>query len=223
MTDLLRVSMTESGSLTVTANLWIALGIGAAVVIGPLAFKWVRNVLFREEFEIDEVEIGIGSNKVKIKPNHEDLQMAYRLWVELKTRKLGLPFDEENDVIADVYDSWYDFFRITRELIKSVPIAKIRNEESTQLLVGISIDVLNKSVRPHLTRWQARYRQWLETELKRGGGDDIPPQDLQKRFPAYKVLVVELQNTNSQLVAYSKILAEILELGPKATREMKSA
>jgi len=223
MVDLFRLSLSEGGSLTITANLWTAFAIALALVLTGFLFRWVRDLCFRQRFEIDEIEIGVGSNKVKIRPNHEDLQIAYRLWVELKTRKLGLLFEEDHDVIADVYSSWYDFFRITRELIKSVPVAKVRGAESTQLLVGLAIDVLNKSIRPHLTKWQARYRHWLEVELRREGSHDIPPQELQKRFPEYKALVAELKRTNAQLIAYARILSEVLELGPKATREPKSA
>ena len=47
------------------------------------------------------------------------------LWVELNTRKIGLEFDQENDVIVEVYDSWYEYFRVARELIKDLPIEKI--------------------------------------------------------------------------------------------------
>jgi hypothetical protein len=223
MVDLFRLSVGENGAISVTANAWVALVLIVVGVGAIFAFAWVRDAVFRQKFEIDEVEIGVGQNKVKIRPNHEDLQIAYRLWVELKTRKLGLLFEEDHDVIADVYSSWYDFFRITRELIKSVPVTKIRGEESTQILVGISIDVLNKAIRPHLTKWQARYRHWLEVEMKKDGSNAIPPQELQKRFPEYKQLVSELRHTNAQLVAYAKILAHLVELGPKATRDTKKA
>jgi hypothetical protein len=216
--ELLKLSIDEQSRLAGVISVWLIFLILAIVAIA-IALPWVRNIVFRQEFEIDEVELGVGSGKLKFKPNSEDLQIAYKLWVELKTRKLGLPFEEDHDVIVEIYNSWYEFFKITRELIKLVPIAKIRGQESTQLLIGISIDVLNKAIRPHLTKWQARYRHWLEVELKKQGRSDIAPQELQKQFPEYKTLVADLKRTNAQLVAYAKILAEILELGAKATRE----
>src|SRR5689334_20433816 len=114
MIDLLRFSVSDSGAISITANAWLAIALVAAGVLAMFFFRWVRDVLFRQNFEINEMEIGVGANKVKIRPNHEDLQIAYRLWVELKTRKLGLLFEEDHDVIADVYSSWYDFFKITR-------------------------------------------------------------------------------------------------------------
>lgn len=211
MTDLVRISI-DNGAVAAVVNIWFAIGIIAAIILLSIAFPWVRNVLFRDQYEVDEVELGIGSGKVTLKPNHEDLQIAYGLWVELQTRKLGLRFDEEHDVVIEVYNSWYEFFRITRDLIKSVPIAKIRARESTQLLVSISIDILNKAIRPHLTKWQARFRHWYEVERQKAS--DASPQEVQKKFPQYRELVSELKNTNLRLVAYAKMLTTILRISP---------
>ena len=61
------------------------------VLIGIKIFKY-----FRKTYEINEAEIGIGIGKIKIKPNYEDTQIAYKLWVEMSTRKIGLPIDFEN-------------------------------------------------------------------------------------------------------------------------------
>ncbi len=220
MFDILRLSITDSGSIDLKFNSVLLL-----VLLGVLiAIFWLRKSLgksSKNQYEIDEVEIGVGSGKVKIKPNYEDLQIAYKLWVELKTRKLGLPFDEDHDVILEVYNSWYEFFKITRELIKSVPVNKIRSASSTQVLVGISIDVLNKGIRPHLSKWQARYRHWIDAELGKQGGKDFPPQDLQKRYPKYGELVSELKATNKQLVAYSAVLARILGIDIESAKRQK--
>ena len=221
MVDLFHLSVTDNGSLSIVANVFAALVVAAVIGVLALVVPWTRDLFYQQEFNVDEVEIGVGSSKIKIKPNHDDLQVAYQLWVELKTRKLGLPFEEDHDVILEIYNSWHEFFKITRELIKSVPIAKIKGRQSTQQLVGISIDVLNKAIRPHLTKWQARYRHWIELEMRKEGSNDIPPQELQKRFPKYQELMSELKKTNSQLVAYAHLLAAILELSTDATRERK--
>ena len=215
MTDLLRISLNGDGALSIAANLWLFVAV--FVVLAALAFllPWVRQLLFREEYEINEVEIGIGSGKVKLKPNNDDIQIAYKLWVELKTRKLGLPFDEKHDIILEIYNSWYEFFRLTRELIKAIPASKIRDQKSTQLLVRISIDVLNESIRPHLTKWQGRFRRWYEKAQQDSTLTDASPQDLQKKYPEYQELVKELKNTNAHLVAYAGMLAQLVELNPE--------
>ena len=50
--------------------------------------------------------------------------------MELSTRKIAIPFDIENDVIDEVYDSWYNFFSTARELLKEDGI--ITEEEFNQ-------------------------------------------------------------------------------------------
>lgn len=78
-------------------------------------------MVFYKNIEIDSAEIGIQGQKITIKPNYINIEIAYKIWVELSTRKVGLPIDFENDVIVEVYKSWYQFFGITRELIKALP------------------------------------------------------------------------------------------------------
>jgi hypothetical protein len=160
-------------------------------------------------YEIDEAVIGIGAQKVKIKPNYQDMQIAYKLWVELSTRKIGLEINLENDVIKEIYDSWYEFFRLTRELIKDIPISKIRKDESTKELVRIAIEVLNEGLRPHLTKWQARFRRWYNTEIEREENKNLSPQEIQKKYPEYENLTKEMIEVNHQLIEYRKILRQL--------------
>ena len=160
-------------------------------------------------YEIDEAVIGIGDQKVKIKPNYQDMQIAYKLWVELSTRKIGLEIDLDNDVIKEIYDSWYEFFKLTRELIKDIPVSKIRKDESTKELVRIAIEVLNEGLRPHLTKWQARFRRWYNTEIEREENKNLSPQEIQKKYPEYENLTKEMIEVNHQLIEYRKILRQL--------------
>ena len=160
-------------------------------------------------YEIDEAVIGIGDQKVKIKPNYQDMQIAYNLWVELSTRKIGLEIDLDNDVIKEIYDSWYEFFKLTRELIKDIPVSKIRKDESTKELVRIAIEVLNEGLRPHLTKWQARFRRWYNTEIEREENKNLSPQEIQKKYPEYENLTKEMIEVNHQLIEYRKILRQL--------------
>lgn len=100
---------------------------------------------FWKSFEINEAEFGFGNQKVKISPNVVDQQIAYKIWVELSTRKIGIPIDTKNDVIYEIYESWFNFFSVTRELIKDVPVQKFRRKDTEQI-VRLSIDVLNQGI-----------------------------------------------------------------------------
>lgn len=168
--------------------------------------RFQRNV---RSFEINEAAIGIGSSKVGIKPNYEDMQIAYKLWVELSTRKIGLSIDLDNDVIEEIYDSWYEFFRLTRELVKDIPISKIRKDKSTGELVRIAVEVLNEGIRPHLTKWQAKFRKWYTAQLENKANVDLSPQDCQKKYPEYNELTKDLLEVNKRLTEYRKILREL--------------
>jgi hypothetical protein len=159
---------------------------------------------------VDEAEIGFGANKVKLKANLDDLQIGFKFWTEIMTRKVGLPFDEQHDVIVEVYDSWYQFFGISRELIKSIPVSKIRTNESTKEIVLISVHILNNELRPHLTKWQAKFRKWWLAELAKDTNAAISPQDLQRRYPHYAEMIAEIKSVNSRLVKFAQYLQKMV-------------
>lgn len=157
----------------------------------------------------DLVDIGLDFKNpisVKIKPNHDTARVAHQIWTELQTRKAALPFDEENDVILEVYDSWYALFGIIRNLIKTIPAEHIRSNKDTEKLVNLLVDVLNLGLRPHLTRWQARFRAWM----KNNDDPSLSPQELQKKFPEHAELVKELKEVNLELNKFSGSLYKLV-------------
>lgn len=160
-------------------------------------------------FEIDQAQFGLGQQKLTLRPNDTDRQIAYKIWVELSTRKIGLPIDLDDDVIFEIYDSWYNFFSVTRELIKDVPISKFRRKD-TEKIIRLSIDVLNSGLRPHLTKWQARFRRWYERALDQEERIDFAPQDVQKDFPEYGALSDDLLRVNQGLVQYRLKMYELV-------------
>lgn len=160
-------------------------------------------------FEIEEAEFGLGDQKITLRPNDVDRQIAYKIWVELSTRKIGLPIDLDHDVVVEVYDSWYSFFAVTRELIKDIPVAKVRRKD-TEKIVRLSIEVLNHGLRPHLTQWQARFRRWYERAIEQTDLGELSPQDVQKKFPEFDQIKKELQEVNERLIKYRKKMYELV-------------
>lgn len=173
-----------------------------------LAFIAVRILLWKRlsRFEIDSAEFGIGDQKISFRPNTTDRQIAYSIWVELSTRKVGLPIDPEHDVIEEIYNSWYTFFGVTREMIKDIPISKVRGDSTSQI-ISLSVEVLNEGLRPHLTKWQARFRHWYEKQMETKS--DADPQSVQKNFPAYDELVADLLTVNQRLIKYREKMNEL--------------
>lgn len=206
--DLLRIFIDPNWNIQVFANKWLILATLFPVLLWILYVRYFHRPTWRS-FEIDEAEIGIGNQRVRIKPNYDDRQIAYKLWVELSTRKIGLPIDFENDVIPEIYASWYSFFKLTRDLIKDIPVSRLGKSQSTRQLVTIAIDVLNEGLRPHLTRWQARFRRWYQIESEKEQNTGLAPQELQKRFPDYDQLAQSMKKVNQRLINYKESLRKI--------------
>ena len=182
------------------------------IIVGlVLGIRWVLKLLGKytgSDFEIDEAEMGLGQHKLKFKPNREDRQIAYKIWVELSTRKIGLPIDLTNDVISEIYDSWYNFFSITRELIKDIPVSKLK-QPSTTKIIDLSVSVLNEGLRPHLTQWQARFRHWYDAQLKDAKGD-IDPQSIQTKYTHFAELEKDLTVVNNRLMNYRESMKRLI-------------
>ena len=106
--NLFTFTLTTEGGLRIEVAWWLTV---LLVAIGVIMLVRRKQLFGKASYlEVNEAEIGIGSGKVKLKANLDDLQIGFKFWTELTTRKIGLPIDEEHDVIVEVYNSWYEFF-----------------------------------------------------------------------------------------------------------------
>ena len=199
--DIFNISFDGGTKIIVSVN-WIAIVILIVlVIVAAHVLKKVGLLIGRRSISVDQANIGIGNSSVTLKFNKKDQEIAYKLWVEQSTRKIGLPFDE-NDVISEVYDSWYAFFGIARDLLKDLPAERLAYSGE---LVDLTQKVLNNGLRPHLTKWQAKYRKWyFENSNKEGS-----PQDIQKAFPEYEELLSDLKATNQTMINYKTLMHRI--------------
>ncbi len=168
-------------------------------------FSKKKKLFFRNDVELNIGLGGIGT--LKIKPNFAVEQIVHKAWTELITRKAGLQIDPENDVIVEIYNSWYVLFGEMRSLIKEIPANKIQDIE-TKKVVDLLIDSLNQGLRPHLTKWQAKFRKWYEHKIELN--QDESPQQIQKQYPQYDELMRDLILINQQLVSYTNELKKLI-------------
>ena len=194
---------TENWNELVIRINWIAVVVGILII---LLFMWaIRKYLGKKigrKITLDGVSFGIGEFKCELTCGNEVQEIAYQLWIELTTRKIAIPL-EQDDVISEVYDSWYSAFSAIRDLLKTVP-GKCLDDASN--LIDITIKVLNEGLRPHLTKWQAKYRTWYEKE---SGGCQDSPQEIQKRFPEYEELLSDMKTTNQNMISFANKMHEI--------------
>jgi len=204
--DLLRFYI-EGHSLKIDVSLWL-------LALLLIAFLVLRRVLWNRKgllhkYKVVKLNVELGNvGSVELQPNNEDVQIAHRIWTELVTRKAAQPIDVEHDVIVEIYDSWYALFGRVRQLISDIPGHMLRNEESTKKLVTVATQTLNNGLRPHLTRWHARFRHWYAncpSSMK-----EKCPQDCQRQFPEYSLLIEDLKTVNAQLIQYAGELEKII-------------
>lgn len=160
------------------------------------------------------VEVTVGSDntiKYSIERNDKNVEVAYKIYIELVTRKAAIEVDPENDVIEEVYNSWYHLFGIIREEIKTLPGLFIRDGLGKNSLVGFTLAVLNEGLRPHLTEHQAKFRRWYGSEKANEGNDLRSPQEIQKRYPKYNDLIADMKRVNQVLLDYSHQLKKLIE------------
>ena len=206
--DILRLYIApHGGALNMTVNLYAVL----LVLVGLLVFSiyWRTRQGTGDFHEKVEYTIGPKECQVKIRPNNEDIQIAFKLYVELSTRKLGLPIDEEHDLVYEIYNSWYEFFKLTREYVKEMPIVKIRACDKCNNIVDVSIDVLNECIRPHLNRWQAKFRHWYEKAIAAEKNHTLSPQEVQQQYPHFAELMADMKRVNVDLIEYRLQLREL--------------
>jgi hypothetical protein len=199
--DILIIRLQDPYALSVQLGP-IALAILLLTTLLVLIFR--NHILGSFSWQAVECNVNLGNTAtVKIKPNHEVIQIAHQAWTELTTRKAAIPFDETHDVIVEVYSSWYELFREIRKLIREIPAHRVRNDKNTEKLVDLMVTVLNDGLRPHLTQWQAKFRKWYEEQKV---NSHLSPQEIQKQFPEYQILVQDLKRVNRELILLSQCL-----------------
>ncbi len=178
--------------------IWLALAlIVVARVLRPSrASRW----------KAQEYTFAFGGFTTRLTPDDEVARIAHQAWTELATRKAGIPV-EDNDLIAEVYDSWYQLFGALRKLAQEVPVTSLHDSADAKTLLSTLVAVMNNGLRPHLTEYQARFREWW-----RRASDTDPessPQDRQRAYPGYDDLIAEMREVNHGLMDLAETLRQL--------------
>jgi hypothetical protein len=199
--DLVRLYLDVGGSVVLIVSPWVAVPL--VILVG---IAW--NLLPRKRFKLVKLDVKLGGiGSAEIRPTIEDVAIAHRIWTELVTRKAAIPIDTEHDVILEVYDSWYSLFGRVRELVGQLPPELVRDDAATKEIIRIAIESLNLGLRPHLTRWQARFRNWYSQQ-----SDALKiktPQEVQRDYPDYDTLIADMRAVNIDLIQYAAELQKI--------------
>lgn len=190
------------------------------VFVGALVLAAIRLVLVRRRYRTTQVSLSLpfGLGNITYEATDQDRVLAWKMYVQLKTRKAALPFDKDHDVIINVCNSLHDVFSATRDILSE---ASPHQGEAQRSVADFVLRVLNDGIRPHLTRWHASFTVWWDKAIKSSENYGKSPQEVQRGFPEYDALVADLKKMNDELARYAEELLAVVHASPREARLTK--
>lgn len=143
---------------------------------------------------------GIGSAEWEADPTER--KAAWSLYVELVTRIAIESLGEDEGSLREALNSLYSLFATTRDVLKEAGPSVGASHDSVG---GIAIAVLNKGLRPFLTKWHPKLEAW---EAQRPEG--MSKREHEKNWQEERQLRQELDRLSQDLDQYAKALAQII-------------
>ncbi len=151
--------------------------------------KWLEN------WDMTSLKIKTSFLEMEWKPQDEDKDAAWELYVELLTRIATQPLDEKHGDEKTALDSVYSLFAITRQVLKN-------NSRNCTEFTKIAIVVLNQVIRPFTAKWHRLSINGAFSEIEK-----------------HKEFRVELAELQSLLKKYTKMLADMAGVEDLTTLE----
>jgi hypothetical protein len=142
---------------------------------------------------------GLGSAEWVSDP--AERQAAWSLYIELMTRVAVQPIGPDEGSVREALTSLYSLFDSTREVLRAAGPAAGMGKPSVG---GIAIAVLHKGLRPFLTKWHVKLRDW---ESQRPQGRSVLAHE--NDWPEAREFRTDLDTLRSQLSTYAQALGEI--------------
>ncbi len=123
-------------------------------------------------------------------------RVAWQLFIEIMTRVTTQPLGPEQGFLREALASLYNLFGTTRGLLKEMDPTQVTEGETVEML---AIAMLNRELRPFLSKWHPLLTAFEEIEPKRPNWE----WDMNEQFRA------ELESLRQQLIRYARSFGEI--------------
>ncbi len=147
------------------------------------------------------VKLPFGIGGAEWEADATERKAAWSIYVELITRIAIQDLEKEQGLLRESLNSLHSLFSITRQILKEAGPDVGASHESVG---GIAIAVLNKGLRPFLSKWHPALQVW---EAQRPA--NVSPKDHEKNWVEVPQLRSELQSLNADLEQYAVALAEV--------------
>ena len=199
-------------TLSLTLNVWVLLScVLLFFLVRYLIKQFITSNKVHNEVIPVKLKYTFAGTEVEysINRNFQNIEIAHRMYVELITRKAAIPIDD-NDVIVEVYNSWYTLFQTTREELKKLSGEMLLDNQVSKDLIKLLSDILNNGLRPHLTEHQAKFRKWYNNAIILEENKTKTPQTIQSEYEDYQKLFESMKAVNDLLIEYAERLEEIV-------------
>ncbi len=155
----------------------------------------------KDPARLAKVELSFLGISAEWNADPTERRAAWSLYVELITRISVQPLGLEQGFDREAISSLYRLFQITREILREAG----PDVGATQHSVGgIAIAVLNKRIRPFLSKW---HPELSNHEANRPSG--ISQQDHEQAWPGHDAFREELEQLRCDLASYANALADV--------------
>ena len=170
-------------------NDWIKIFISTLIVISTtllfaIVFTLIRKLYYT--FTKQATKLEINNTEITLKVDKKLQKIARETYVELKYRKIAVPLNE-NDVLSEVLNSYYDCFQKLRNFLKVLGDHKQEKE-----LFNYISTFLNKDLRSFLEQHQHKYREWIKKQK------ELPSYvneiTSQKEYEHYAAIISAIKN-----------------------------
>ena len=148
------------------------------------------------------VNLPFGIGGAEWEADSTERKAAWSLYVELVTRIAIQPLESDVGLLREALNSLYSLFGTTRQILREAGPDVGASRESVG---GIAIAVLNKGLRPFLSKWHPSLQAWEAQRLS-----NISPREHEKNWSEETQLRSELEALRKDLERYANALAEII-------------
>ena len=153
---------------------------------------------------------GFGGISGTWEPDESEIKAAWELYVEMATRTPLGGFSPQEGSVREALNSIYSLFDTTRTILRSYGPAVARPKGGLELSFGyLAISMLNHVLRPLLTEWHPRLRQWEREN----------PNLNEMEWPDRGDFLEDLGKTEDLLRQYAKLFTGVAEV-PELSEEL---
>ena len=151
---------------------------------------------------------GFGSLGGTWEPSEDERRAAWEMYVELITRILVEELEPGQGFLREALTSLYSLFGTTRDILRKYGPGVAAPSKGSDLSFGIiAVAVLNKALRPLLTKWHPELSHY---ESQRA--PDLSPLEHERAWERADELRADLNEVRGALRTYAYYLGKVAEV-----------